>query len=110
MTALLIVAVDRVVDGVGDLAETSALLEKFTARRLRVHEVHLAPLRMGWRNSIPEGFVRGACAPTEAMRDARKALENGTADAVVIDGNDPIRSEFENKKEERKKLMSVYGP
>lgn len=99
-----------IVDGVGDLGETDALVDTALRQGLRVRGIHLAPLNMGWNTPMPEGFLRGACAPIEVIAGANTLLADGSADLIVIRGTDNVRSEFEGRRAERNRLMEVYGP
>jgi hypothetical protein len=105
-----IVAASRVIDGSGDLEETERIVGAAQRAGLRMIDLHVAPMSMAWDRPIPEHYVRGACAPIEAMVHARKVFSEGAADLVVIRGQDNLRSEYADRKPERDRLMEVYGP
>ena len=98
------------IDGAGDLQETDAILEIATRRGLRVRDVQIAPMSMGWRTPPPPGFVKGACAPIDVIVGEREALASGALDLIVVRGTDNVRSEYAERRAERDGLMDVYGP
>jgi hypothetical protein len=106
---LVIVAAGRAVDGEGSVAEVGECRDRLQESGLRVREYRLAPLRFGWHAPLPAGYLKGACAPIEGLIAAREAIAAETIDAVLISGEDPIKTAFANQLRERERLMRVYG-
>jgi hypothetical protein len=106
---LVIAAAGRVVDGHGSVADVFACRDRLTEHGLRVREYQLAPLRFGWHTPLPAGYLKGACAPIEALITAREAIAARATDAVLISGTDPIKTTFAENPHERDRLMRVYG-
>lgn len=105
-----LVGVAAVIDGAGDLRETDTILEIAARRGLRIRDVQIASMSMGWRTETPRGFVKGACAPIEAIATERDALASGALDLLVVRGTDNARSEYAHRRTERDRLTDVYGP
>jgi hypothetical protein len=106
---LVIAAAGRVVDGEGSVAEVRERRDQLQASGLRVREYRLAPLRFGWHAPLPAGYLKGACAPIEGLIAAREAIASGAIVAVLISGEDPIKTAFADQPRERDRLMRVYG-
>ncbi len=106
---LVIVAASRRIDGHGSLVELAEIRDRFEANGARVHEHRIAPLRFGWNAPLPDGYLKGACAPIEALISARAAIAARQADAALISGIDPIKTEFAGRREDRERLMRIYG-
>lgn len=105
----LILDAARVVDGVGSLAGLEGRVTALSAVGLRVHALEIEPLRAVWRgrpDRIGPGFQSG-CAPILALVRARELLAKGGVDAVVIRGDEPLRTGYERP--ERQRLMRIYG-
>jgi hypothetical protein len=106
--SLNVVAVGRVIDGVGDLHQVERFLARASRHGLRQREIVIAPARMGWPSELPEGVIKGACAPIEVMVQARELVIAGALDVVIVRGTDLGRSELDRN--QRQQLLEVYGP
>lgn len=73
---------------------------------LRTAVLTIAPLRAGWRTALPDAWYRSGAGPVEALRDAARAVRGGYFDAVLIRGEEPLRTGY--TREERHKLMAIY--
>jgi hypothetical protein len=96
-------------DGDGDLEGLEARVSALSAAGLRVHALEIESLRSAWRGRPDRrgpGFQSG-CAPILALARAREVLTEGAADAVVIRGDEPLRTGYDRP--ERRRLMQVYG-
>jgi hypothetical protein len=106
---LVIAAAGRVIDGEGPMAEVRERRDRLEESGLRVQEYRLAPLRFGWHAPLPAGYLKGACAPIEGLLAAREAIAAGAIDAVLITGDDLLKTAFADQPGERDRLMRVYG-
>lgn len=108
-TEPLILDAARVVDGVGSVKGLEDGVEALSAAGLRVHALEIDSLQSPWRGRPDRrgpGFQSG-CGPILALARARELLAEGAADAVVIRGDEPLRTGYE--RQERRRLMRVYG-
>jgi hypothetical protein len=108
-TELLIVAAARVIDGRGSLSEVNEVQKRLEAARARIAEYRVAPLSFGWNSPLPDGYIKSACAPIEALIESNGRIAAGELDAVLITGTDLIKSEFAGRGAERDRLMLAYG-
>jgi hypothetical protein len=106
---MFIVEADYRVDGVGDLSRTHRVREALKKTASKVREFEIASIKDGWQTPLPENRLRCACSPMIAILEAQRLFSRQEADAVVIRGRDFIRSEFRDRKAERKRLMHLYG-
>ncbi|HJZ84935.1 MAG TPA: hypothetical protein VKN99_07165 [Polyangia bacterium] len=104
-----IIGASRVVDDIGDLSESTALLERAAGSGLRIQEFKIASMGIPWQSALPEGTFRCACAPIEAMRRARSLLASGRTDVVAISGQDYLRAALKARGSERKGFARIYG-
>ncbi len=76
---------------------------------LGIHPVKLVidPLRVPWNDPVEDNHFRSGCAPIQAIAKAKELIESGTAKAVVIEGDEPLRTGYD--RDERHRLMGVYG-
>jgi hypothetical protein len=106
---MYIIAADTIVDGVGDLSATAAAVEKLQADGVRVVEFEISSSTDGWLTELPENRLRCACAPLIAINKGRKMMAAGETDTIVIRGREHLKSDFVGRKEERNRLMQIYG-
>jgi hypothetical protein len=104
--SVILGAAARVIDAHGDLEEVARLAQLLAARGLEVQRLAIAPLSLPWRDPLPPGYLRGATAPLQAIEIARAAFATGKADALLLEGNDLLRSSY--APDERKRLMRVF--
>ncbi len=97
------------IDGCGSLAPAVQAVERLDRAGCRVHTLVIDPLSAGWHTPLVPDHFRSGCAPVEALAEACRRLRAGRADAVVIAGDDRLRSEFAGDRERRQRLMAVYG-
>ncbi len=105
----LILGTARVVDSEGSGDELEGRVTALSAAGLRVHALEIESLRSAWRgrpDRVGPGFQSG-CAPILALDRARVLLTEGAADAVVIRGDEPLRTGYSGP--ERRRLMRVYS-
>jgi len=104
-----ILAADKVVEDVGSHEETDAVRRILKQSGVKVSELRIAPLRMPWGEPLPEGYLKGACSPFQAILSFRDSLSRGETQALVLTGKDRLRSDY--GKSERRRLMEVFeGP
>lgn len=98
-----------VVDGVGSLAGLEARVATLRSAGLAVRALEIDSLDRPWRGR-PDGQGPGfqsGCAPILALARAREMLAEGTAQAVLIRGDEPLRTGYDPQK--RRELMRIYG-
>ncbi|MCX5660564.1 MAG: hypothetical protein NTW19_12695 [Planctomycetota bacterium] len=110
MSDSVIIAAARVVDGQGSLADVDASWDALRRRGARLVGLTIDPLEAGWDTPVEPGHFRSGCAPIEALARADALIRDGAADAVLIRGEDLLRSRYANDKAQRQRLMTIYGP
>lgn len=108
MSHSYILAAARQVDGQGSLAELQAQWAKLCGSS-RVAELVIDPLDAGWDTSVLVNHFRSGCAPVEALAHGDALIRDGHADAVLIRGEDLLRSRYAHDKATRQRLMAIYG-
>lgn len=108
MSQSYILAAARRVDGQGSLAELQALWANLCGSA-RVAELVIDPLDAGWDTPVLPDHFRSGCAPIEAMAHADALIRGGHVDAVLIRGEDLLRSRYAHDKVMRQRLMAIYG-
>jgi len=105
----LILDAARVVDGVGSVVGLEERVTTLVAKGLTVGELGIDSLRSPWLGKPDRRgpVFQSGCAPLLALARARELLSDGTAEAVVIRGDEPLRTGYERS--ERDRLMRVYG-
>ncbi len=106
MSTALMIAAAKVENNLGQLNDVLHLEGKLES--LGIHPVHLIiePLSADWNAPEQPGHYRSGCAPLEALAEAKRLIEAGTP-AVVISGEDHIKTGYE--RDERLRKMAVYG-
>jgi hypothetical protein len=107
---MYIVAAESIVDGVGDLSATDEARKKLEDRNYRVAEFEISTATDGWQTELPPNRLRCACAPMIAIDRGREMMAAGTIDAIVIQGREHLKSDFRDNKDERNRLLEIYGP
>ncbi len=107
MSQALIVASAKTVDDSGSLQHCLALEARLQQRGLSLTELIIDPLSTPWHSELQQHHYRSGCGPIEALADARKLIDSGQTDAVVITGKDMLRSGYE--RQQRLDLMAIYG-
>lgn len=108
MSDSYILAAARRVDGQGSLAELEALWSGLRGSA-RVAELVIDPLDAGWDTPVLPDHFRSGCAPIEALAHGDALIRGGHADAVLIRGEDLLRSRYAHDKAMRQRLMAIYG-
>jgi len=101
-----IIAADKIVDNVGSHEETDGVRRILKQSGVAVSELKIAPLRMPWNESLPKGYLKGACSPLQAILSFRESVSRNQAEALVLTGVDHLRSDY--TKSDRRKLMEVF--
>lgn len=109
MSHSVIVATGRVVDGQGSLAEVDDAWEALRQRGTRLATLTIDPLEAGWDTPVQPHHFRSGCAPIDALAHGDALLRSGEADAVLIRGEDSLRSRYAQDKAKRQRLMAIYG-
>jgi len=96
-------------DNQGQLSELKALREQVTEAGLKLERLIIDPLKAGWSSPLPRNHFRSGCGPLEALAYAQTQLKEGAFEAVLIEGQDALKTGY--SKEEREALMlEVFGP
>ncbi|MBU2963921.1 hypothetical protein Q4508_11415 [Amphritea sp. 2_MG-2023] len=107
MTQALIIASAKTVDNHGSLQHCLAQEATLKQQGLRLTELVIDPLSTPWHSELLPNHYRSGCGPIEALADAKRLINSGATDAVVISGTDNLRSGYD--RQERLDLMAVYG-
>lgn len=106
MSQALIVAAEKIIDGVGSLQPVHTLIQQLSAAGITPAELVIEPLSADWHTPLKPGHFRSGCGPLEALQQAREMIADGR-DAVLIRGEDHIKTGYE--RQERLERMAIYG-
>jgi hypothetical protein len=104
-----IIAAAREVNGNGSLASVNKTWNALQGQGLRLKELVIDPLSAGWDAPIAPDHFRSGCAPVEALAHAERLVRNDQADAILIRGEDLLRSAYAHDKALRQRRMEIYG-
>ncbi len=107
MKEAYIISAARKINGSGDTSEFDKVISMIRNIGEEPLELIIDPLGVHWNDPIEENHFRSGCAPIQAIARARETIQNGTAKAVVIEGNEPLKTGYERDK--RHRLMRIYG-
>lgn len=93
-------------DKIGSLDQVLLLESELAQMGITPKSLVIEPLKADWHSPEKKYHFRSGCAPIEALAAAKKLIESG-ADAVVISGEDHIKTGY--SREERLSKMAVYG-
>ncbi|HAU0828256.1 TPA: hypothetical protein ACUNL2_002767 [Legionella pneumophila] len=106
MMKTFIIAADRTVDSFGSHQDTDNILNLAREKGLVVVTLEILSLAQGWQDKMkPHQFKSGASAMA-AIERARKILSTKKADAVLIKGQDFLKTGYGSC--EREKFMKFY--
>ncbi len=105
-TRVCVSSYGRVVNGSGSVAPVEVDLARVRRSGARVDELVIDPLSDGWGPSEDPDHFRTGAAAALTVEAARERIENGDADAVLIRGDDALRTLY--PRELRHRLMQVY--
>ena len=108
MEQIYIVASGRLVDGSGNMEEVYQVEKTVSNLGVKAVELVVDPLSAGWNTPVMNNHFRTGCAPLEALSNARELIISKKAQAVVISGDEPLKTGYERL--ERHNLMAIYGP
>lgn len=96
-------------DGQGSLAELDKLRQQVTEAGLKLERLVVDPLKAGWSTPLAKNHFRSGCGPLEALAYALTQLKEGAFEAVLIEGQDALKTGY--ARAEREALMlEVFGP
>jgi hypothetical protein len=104
-----VIGAAREVDGAGSIAPVSAKWNELGEAGARQQELVIDPLEAGWSTPVEPNHFRSGCAPLEALARAVEIIKTNLADAVLIRGEDLLRSRYAGDKVKRAHLMAIYG-
>ncbi len=110
MSAYIIAAAKTIngkaVSGSHTLDDCQTIQAQLFNADISLHHLTIDPLSTDWHSPLSPGHFRSGAAPIEALTQAISIL-NTPDSAVVISGNDPLRTGYE--KTERLQRMAIYG-
>lgn len=102
-----LIGADSIVDQVGDHKGCDAIEAAFVRHGIHPRKLTIDPLKAGWDTPVNPDHFRSGLAPVEALSRALALIGTGDASAVVIEGEDLLRTAY--RRHERNALMRVYG-
>ncbi len=106
MPSALIISAAKTIDSQGSQQHCLALEQRIQAKGFDIKHLIIEPLSADWHSPEKDGHFRSGCAPIEALSKAKALIDTG-AEAVVISGEDHIKSGY--SRNERLEQMAVYG-
>lgn len=107
MRKAAIISATKTIDEVGCLQHTLDLEEQVIHKGYQLHQLVIEPLSADWHSAEEPGHFRSGCAPIEALATAKALIESGE-DAVLISGEDNIKSDYP-REERLERMGAVYG-
>ncbi len=102
-----LIGASSIVDEEGSLFPCEAIEEACVKHGISPVRLVIDPLKEGWDTTLRTNHFRSGSGPIEALSLAHELIGTGQAQAVVIEGEDLLRTEYGG--EERLRMMSVYG-
>lgn len=106
MPSAFIIGAAKIQDGAGSLDQVLLLESQLLEIGITAERLTIEPLQADWHSPEEKFHFRSGCAPIEALAKAKALIENG-APAVVISGEDNIKTAY--SREQRLSKMAVYG-
>lgn len=106
MPSALIISAAKTIDSQGSQQHCLALEQRIQEKGFDIKQLIIEPLSADWHSPEKDGHFRSGCAPIEALSKAKILIDAG-AEAVVISGEDHIKSGY--TRDERLEKMAVYG-
>ena len=103
---MFILAADQIINEVGDFIQTDQVIHQAKTHNLKTTLLTIDPLSAGWHTPIEANHFRSGNSPIAACEYAKKLLNDGLADCVIIEGNDPLKSGYGRL--ERQAMMEIY--
>ncbi len=107
MKEAYIIGAARQINESGDVSQFDEIISTLINLGEKPLGLTIDPLRVPWNDPIEENHFRSGCAPIQALARSREIIQNDIAGAVVIEGNDLLKTGY--KREERHRLMNIYG-
>ena len=105
---VLIISAAKNVDSVGSMAHCLALEQRIETFGHSIRQLHIDPLSTAWDSPLRPDHFRSGASPIEALAKARTLIQQGSEHAVLICGEDQIRTGY--SRHQRHQLMQIYGP
>lgn len=107
MRQACIVSTYREINGVIDASDFTQV--ESDLQDIGFHPVRLVidSLRVPWDSPLENDHFRSGCAPIQAIHEAKHLIENGTTEAVIIEGEEYLKTGY--GRDARHGLMGVYG-
>ena len=104
--APVILASARVIDGQGSMRSVAQAVRGLQRRGVAPLRLEIESLRRPWSGPLAPNAFRSGCGPIMALERACAEIASGRAEAVLIQGDEPLRSGY--SRAERHRLMDVY--
>jgi hypothetical protein len=103
---MFILAADQIINEIGDFSTTDKIIQQAETLKLKTVTLSIDPLSAGWHTPIEANHFRSGNSPIAACEYARKLLNDDLADCIIVEGNDPLKSDYERL--ERQSMMEIY--
>lgn len=107
MPHTLVIGAAKITDGRGTLDSCLQLVDRIQKTGSSVRNLWIEPLRSGWNTPLQEDHFRSGCAPVQALNQAVALIDRQQESAVMINGDDYLRSQY--TPDDRRRMMAIYG-
>ena len=107
MSEAYLICASRKINGSGDISVFDEVVSKLIKLGEEPLKLIIDPLRVPWNDPLEENHFKSGCAPIQALARAKEIIQNDIARAVVIEGNEPLKTGY--SRNERHQLMNIYG-
>lgn len=103
---LVIVAADRIIDGVGDHSVTDKVIKKAEGKGFACSTLEIVSLAKRWEDKLLANQFKSGASAMAALEKAEKLISSGKASLVMIKGQDFLKTGY--NKDAREKYMKLY--
>jgi hypothetical protein len=102
-----LIGASSIVDQKGCLSACRSIEDACVKHGFQPVKLSIDPLKKGWNTALQANHFRSGSAPIEALARALELVDTGEAPAVVIAGEDLLKTAYQ--RDQRHQMMSVYG-
>ena len=106
MSQIIIAAVARRINGLGDLGAVERLVQQLNSKAISVRQLTIDDLAVDWQSPLEPDHYRSGCGPIEAIKHAKSLIETRRESAVLIYGVDNLNSDYSSV--ERQAYFDIY--